>query len=72
MRDEQRSWRPSSRAKRDVDQGLVPSAQVAVARNGKVAGLRTFGDATDDTLYCIFSCTKVMSRRSGCYSKTGC
>ena len=49
-----------ARAKRDVDEGLVPSAQVAVARNGKVAGLRTFGDATDETLYCIFSCTKAV------------
>src|SRR5574341_989644 len=49
-----------ARARRDVDEGLVPSAQVAVARNGKVAGLRTFGDAADDTLYCIFSCTKAV------------
>ncbi|HET8943952.1 MAG TPA: serine hydrolase domain-containing protein, partial [Dehalococcoidia bacterium] len=49
-----------ARAQRDVEQGLVPSAQVAVARNGKVAGLRTFGSATDDTLYCIFSCTKAI------------
>ena len=58
-----------ARAKRDVDEGLLPSAQVAVARNGKVAGMRTFGEAvqggelrpaTDDTLYCIFSCTKVI------------
>ncbi|MEO8458347.1 MAG: serine hydrolase domain-containing protein [Chloroflexota bacterium] len=58
-----------ARAKRDVDQGIVPSAQVAVARNGKLAGMRTYGEAmqggqmrpaTDDTLYCIFSCTKAV------------
>lgn len=58
-----------ARAKRDVDQGVLPSAQVAVARQGKVAGVRTFGKAvqggvekpaTDETLYCIFSCTKAM------------
>jgi CubicO group peptidase (beta-lactamase class C family) len=58
-----------ARAKRDVDQGVLPSAQVAVARNGKLAGMRTFGEAvqggklrpaTDDTLYCIFSSTKVI------------
>jgi CubicO group peptidase (beta-lactamase class C family) len=57
-----------ARAKRDVDQGVLPSAQVAVARQGKLAALRTFGTAvqggkqrpaTDHTLYCIFSCTKV-------------
>ena len=56
-----------ARAKRDVDQGVLPSAQVAVARQGKVAGVRTFGralqggsesPATNETLYFIFSCTK--------------
>jgi CubicO group peptidase (beta-lactamase class C family) len=58
-----------ARAQRDVDGGLLPSAQVAVARHGKVAGMRTIGSAvqdgvdkpaTDETLYCIFSCTKAI------------
>jgi len=58
-----------ARAKRDVDDGVLPSAQVAVARRGKLAGMRTFGSAahggeerpaTDATLYTIFSCTKVV------------
>jgi len=58
-----------ARAKREVDDELIPSAQVAVARNGKIAGMRTFGvarqggtdkSATDETVYCIFSCTKVV------------
>jgi CubicO group peptidase (beta-lactamase class C family) len=58
-----------ARAKRDVDQGVLPSAQVAVARQGKVAGVRTFGKAlqggsespaTDETLYFVFSCTKAV------------
>jgi CubicO group peptidase (beta-lactamase class C family) len=58
-----------ARAKRDVDEGVLPSAQVAVARNGRLAGMRTFGQAvqggatkpaTDDTLYTIFSCTKAI------------
>jgi CubicO group peptidase (beta-lactamase class C family) len=58
-----------ARARREVDEGVLPSAQVAVARNGKLAGMRTFGEAVqggdlrpakDDTLYCIFSCTKVI------------
>jgi CubicO group peptidase (beta-lactamase class C family) len=57
------------RAQRDVDAGLIPSAQIAVARNGRIAGTRTIGSAvqggsdkpaTDDTLYCIYSCTKVV------------
>src|SRR3989304_1240813 len=58
-----------ARAKRDVDEGVRPSAQVAVARQGKLAGVRTFGTAvqggveraaTDQTLYCIFSATKAV------------
>jgi CubicO group peptidase (beta-lactamase class C family) len=58
-----------ARAKRDVDDGVLPSAQVAVARNGRLAGMRTFGEvqhggrtvpATDETMYCIFSCTKAI------------
>ncbi|MDZ4277619.1 MAG: serine hydrolase domain-containing protein [Dehalococcoidia bacterium] len=58
-----------ARAQRDVDDGTLPSAQVAVARRGKVAGLRAFGravqggserPATDETLYSIFSCTKAV------------
>ncbi|MBK7724896.1 MAG: beta-lactamase family protein [Dehalococcoidia bacterium] len=60
-----------ARAKRDVDDGTLKSAQVAVARRGKLAGLRTYGTvqhggverevpATDRTLYTIFSCTKAI------------
>ena len=58
-----------ARAQRDVDAGVLPSAQVAVARNGKIAGMRTFGSAvqggveksaTDETLYTIFSSTKAV------------
>ena len=55
------------RAEQDVSDGKLPSAQVAIARNGQLAGFRTFGTAvqggeerpaTDDTLYSIFSSTK--------------
>lgn len=58
-----------ARVKRDVEEGDLPSAQVAVARNGRIAGMRTFGTAvqagraqpaTNDTLYCIFSATKAV------------
>jgi CubicO group peptidase (beta-lactamase class C family) len=57
------------RAKRDVDDGTLPSAQVAIARHGKLAGMRTFGaavqggvgkPATDETLYHVFSSTKAV------------
>lgn len=56
-----------ARAERDVVEGILPSAQVAVARQGSLAGMRTFGTAvqggreqpaTDRTLYCVYSSTK--------------
>ena len=46
------------RAKREVDEGLLPSTQVALAFNGEVIAEEAFGDATTDTRYCIFSATK--------------
>lgn len=57
------------RAEREVTEGLLPSCQIAIARNGKVGAMRTVGravqggvekPATDDTLYCVFSCTKAI------------
>ena len=62
------------RAAREINEGLLPSAQIAIARNGKVAAMRTIGHAvqggtdqpaTNDTLYAVFSCTKgIMSAAS--------
>jgi CubicO group peptidase (beta-lactamase class C family) len=58
------------RAERDVREGRVPSAQIAVAREGKIAAMRSFGavthegrpaPASDETLYVIFSCTKAIT-----------
>jgi CubicO group peptidase (beta-lactamase class C family) len=58
------------RAEKEVRDGLLPSAQVAVARHGKIAGMRTFGRvaheghealATNDTLYVVFSATKAIT-----------
>jgi CubicO group peptidase (beta-lactamase class C family) len=58
------------RAEREVREGVLPSVQIAIARDGKIAGMRTFGrarfggveaDASDDSLYCIFSCTKAIT-----------
>jgi CubicO group peptidase (beta-lactamase class C family) len=45
-------------ARADVDSGWLPSCQLAVARNGELIAFETFGDATNDTRYCIYSCTK--------------
>ena len=46
------------RVAKEVNEGLLPACQVAIARNGKVAALESFGDATNDTLFSIFSATK--------------
>ena len=58
------------RVEKEVREGLLPSAQVAVARQGRIAGMRTFGSvtheeraapATNDTLYVVFSATKAIT-----------
>jgi CubicO group peptidase (beta-lactamase class C family) len=58
------------RAGREVREGLLPSVQIAVARRGLIAGMRTFGRvthegreaaATDDTLYVVYSATKAVT-----------
>jgi CubicO group peptidase (beta-lactamase class C family) len=47
-----------SRVRSDVEQGLLPAAQVALARNGKLVVSQSFGAASDDSLICLFSATK--------------
>lgn len=59
-----------ARVARDVEQGILPAAQVAVARHGRIAGMRSFGTvthegrpapATNDTLFVAFSCSKAVT-----------
>jgi CubicO group peptidase (beta-lactamase class C family) len=50
-----------ARAQRDIDQGIVPSCQIALARDNEVVHFETFGDATDDSRYVIFSATKAVT-----------
>jgi CubicO group peptidase (beta-lactamase class C family) len=47
-----------ARARREVDAGFLPSAQVALAYEGELVAFETFGAATPDTRYAVFSCTK--------------
>lgn len=58
-----------ARARRDVDDGTLPSCQLAIARHGRVAAFRSYGKAvqggvdkpvSNDTLYHMFSCTKAI------------
>ena len=46
------------RAHREVDDGLLPGCQVALAMNGEVEVFESYGDANADTRYVVFSCTK--------------
>src|SRR5882724_2942298 len=49
-----------TRARREVDEGLLPSCQLAIARHGELVALETIGAATDSSRYVIFSCTKAL------------
>ncbi|MEX2230209.1 MAG: serine hydrolase domain-containing protein [Dehalococcoidia bacterium] len=54
---------------REVSEGRLPAAQVAIGRHGRIAGTRTFGSAvqggarkpaTERTLFCLYSSTKAV------------
>ncbi|MEQ8859464.1 MAG: serine hydrolase domain-containing protein [Pseudomonadales bacterium] len=49
------------RVRREVDEGLLPAVQVAVARDGELALTASFGDVADDSLFCVFSATKAVT-----------
>ena len=58
---------------REIDEERLPSAQVAVGRQGRLAGMRSFGRAvqggvlrpsTGSTLYCLYSSTKAVTGAS--------
>ena len=46
------------RARREVDEGLLPSVQIAIGYGGEIVAEEVYGDADLDTRYCIFSATK--------------
>ena len=48
------------RARREIDDGTLPSCQVAVARHGRLGVFETLGEATPANRYVIFSCTKAL------------
>jgi CubicO group peptidase (beta-lactamase class C family) len=49
-----------ARAHREIDSGLLPSCQLAVAHRGEIVLDVTLGDATADSRYVIFSCSKAL------------
>jgi CubicO group peptidase (beta-lactamase class C family) len=48
------------RARREIDSGLLPSCQLAIAHRGEVVLDVTLGDASADSRYVIFSCSKAL------------
>ncbi|MEC8821176.1 MAG: hypothetical protein VYA08_09805, partial [Pseudomonadota bacterium] len=49
------------RVQQEIDSGLLPSAQFAIARQGKLVAFETLGAGTSDSLYCVFSSTKAIT-----------
>lgn len=49
-----------ARAQREIDEGVLPSCSLAVGLGGEVVWTESFGDATTDTRYVMFSCTKAI------------
>ncbi len=47
-----------TRVRKEVDEGLLPAVQIAIARHGKVGVLEHFGACNQDSLFCLFSATK--------------
>jgi CubicO group peptidase (beta-lactamase class C family) len=47
-----------ARMRHEIDSGLLPSCQYALARDGQLAAYETLGDAGPATRYVIFSATK--------------
>jgi CubicO group peptidase (beta-lactamase class C family) len=53
----------AARARKEVDEGLLPACQWALARDGEVIAGETLGDvpAGDDSRFVIYSCTKAVT-----------
>ncbi|GIS19819.1 MAG: hypothetical protein CM15mP120_17350 [Pseudomonadota bacterium] len=50
-----------ARVRKEVDDGLLPAAQVALAKDGEVVFQASYGSARDESLTCIFSATKAVT-----------
>ncbi len=58
MLNRQRVSRLLDRARRDVEEGLLPACQVALGYEGELAVDETFGEADPSTRFAFFSATK--------------
>src|SRR5678816_3007242 len=48
------------RARREIDSGLLPSCQLALARDGRLVAYETLGAAEPESRYAMFSCAKAI------------
>ncbi len=46
---------------REIDEGLLPAAQIAIGLNKEICFFKSFGDAKPQSLFCIFSATKAIT-----------
>jgi CubicO group peptidase (beta-lactamase class C family) len=53
------------RVQREIDSGLLPAVQLAVARDGEVAFSAAFGAADSRSLFSVFSATKAITSSAG-------
>jgi CubicO group peptidase (beta-lactamase class C family) len=49
------------RVQKEVNDGLLPAAQVALAKDGELVFQASYGTAREDSLTCIFSATKAIT-----------
>ncbi len=50
-----------TRVQREIDAGILPACQIAAAKDGELIFFETFGDATNDNRFVIFSSTKAFT-----------
>jgi CubicO group peptidase (beta-lactamase class C family) len=49
-----------TRCRREIDEGILPSCQMAVAAGDRLVAFEAFGEADRDSRYVVFSCTKAI------------
>ena len=50
-----------TRVDREISEGLLPAAQIAIGYDNQIVFSKNFGDTKPDSLFCIFSATKAIT-----------
>ena len=59
--DEDKVETLTNRVEREINEGLLPAAQIAIGFENKILFSKNFGDTKPDSLFCIFSATKAIT-----------